>query len=539
MNRFLLFSALFLLIVGASHAQVNEIPNPSFENWGPRAPVSYFTTNTPEGTIQNVFQSGDAQDGASAVQLIAQIIPPTNVTTAGAVSSCISNNCDSGEDIPARDQLFPISQRYEYICGYYKATFVGGDQLFIAADMLVESGGEAPDPVGGTNLATGDRLLPEPAADWTRFQKPITYIPGFNGTPDYTLLAFILVGPDLQANAIVNPNSTAFVDNIFFCDADGDLVGPGGGGDDDEGVLFIVDDASALNASDQAIQNLMESLDEEVTVVSDEAVLDEDANDREIIVISATAQAASMQANFSERGKPVLSMDAELFSSLGMTGNLEDADFGTTESLSSLSVVDGSHPIANGFTGNAEVYVSATPMVWGQPNASASDIVAEDESGRATIFAYEAGRPMVDGTAPARRLGFFMSDEGAAVATSDGMVLLENALLWVLGREGEISSTVDIEAVGGELPTAFALDQNYPNPFNPTTVIPFDLTEAGFVRLTVYNTLGQEVARLVDQVLPSGRFNASFEAADLPSGTYLYRLEANGHTQARTMLLLK
>src|SRR5690606_30218935 len=121
--------------------------------------------------------------------------------------------------------------------------------------------------------------------------------------------------------------------------------------------------------------------------------------------------------------------------------------------------------------------------------------------------------------APDRRVGFFLSDDGAAAATPDGLVLLENAILWALGREGDIDSTVDIETVGTEMPAAFVLGPNYPNPFNPTTVIPFDLTQASAVRLTVYNTLGQEVARLVDEVLPVGRYEAPFDAASLPSGT--------------------
>ncbi len=411
MNRTVLLSAL-LLLVGTARAQVNEIPNASFENWGGIDPVSYLTTNTPDGFLHNVIQSGDAQHGSTSVQLIAQVIPPTDVTTAGSVSSCISNNCRSGEDIPARDQLFPITRRYTHICGYYKATFEGGDQLFIAADMLVESGGVDPDPVGGTNLATGDRTIPEPADDWTFFQKPITYIPGYSGTPDYTFIAFILVGSDLQANNSVSVNSTAFVDNVFFCSAGGDPDGPGGdGGDDEDGVLFIVDNASSMNASDQAIQNLIESLAEDVTVVSDEAVTEADADERELIVVSATVDPAAMQADFSASAKPLLSMEAEGYSALGMTGSVADTDFGATEALTSLSVIDGSHPIANGFSGSAEVYVSASAMMWGQPGASSS-IVAEDASGRATIFTYEQGQAMVNGDAvppPLRRTAWCCS----------------------------------------------------------------------------------------------------------------------------------
>lgn len=90
-----------------------------------------------------------------------------------------------------------------------------------------------------------------------------------------------------------------------------------------------------------------------------------------------------------------------------------------------------------------------------------------------------------------------------------------------------------------EVPQAYALAQNYPNPFNPETAIRFDLPQAGAVRLAVYDVLGREVALLVDGYLPAGRHEAVFEAAQLPSGVYVYRMETAGRTFTRTMLLLK
>ena len=98
------------------------------------------------------------------------------------------------------------------------------------------------------------------------------------------------------------------------------------------------------------------------------------------------------------------------------------------------------------------------------------------------------------------------------------------------------ATAVEDEAV---VPEAFSLHQNYPNPFNPQTVIEYALPEAAQVRLVVYDMLGREVTVLVDGRLPAGRHEAVFEAGELPSGLYVYRLEGGGQTLTRYMLLLK
>jgi len=89
-------------------------------------------------------------------------------------------------------------------------------------------------------------------------------------------------------------------------------------------------------------------------------------------------------------------------------------------------------------------------------------------------------------------------------------------------------------------PDNYALKQNYPNPFNPTTAIEFTLPESGFVTLTVYNTLGEEVAVLINQQMSAGSYEKEFNASGLPSGTYIYKIMVgNKYTSEKKMLLLK
>jgi hypothetical protein len=85
----------------------------------------------------------------------------------------------------------------------------------------------------------------------------------------------------------------------------------------------------------------------------------------------------------------------------------------------------------------------------------------------------------------------------------------------------------------------YTLAQNYPNPFNPTTLISFTLPEAGTVKLTVYNLLGQEIKTLVSGYKDSGVHFYYFDAEDLNSGVYIYKFETKGFTQTRKMTLFK
>jgi hypothetical protein len=104
---------------------------------------------------------------------------------------------------------------------------------------------------------------------------------------------------------------------------------------------------------------------------------------------------------------------------------------------------------------------------------------------------------------------------------------------------GSAGTPTDVKEFGNGAPTAFALDQNYPNPFNPSTKIQFEIPDARFVTLKVYNLLGQEVATLINGQLEAGRYRAEFDARNLPSGTYLYRLQAGDFSEAKKMTVLK
>ena len=106
---------------------------------------------------------------------------------------------------------------------------------------------------------------------------------------------------------------------------------------------------------------------------------------------------------------------------------------------------------------------------------------------------------------------------------------------------GNWSYLFQSSAVGPEpsLPQSFALHQNYPNPFNPSTQIRFSVPSREIVSLRVFDVLGREVTVLVREMLEAGSYVAKFNAANLPSGVYIYTLAAGDYRMSQKMLLLK
>ncbi|TVQ74931.1 MAG: T9SS C-terminal target domain-containing protein, partial [Balneolaceae bacterium] len=90
-----------------------------------------------------------------------------------------------------------------------------------------------------------------------------------------------------------------------------------------------------------------------------------------------------------------------------------------------------------------------------------------------------------------------------------------------------------------DIPLKVTLDQNYPNPFNPATNITFTLAQSEHVQLHVYNMQGQRVATLVNEQRSSGSHNVTFNAENLASGLYMYRLQAGSASITKIMMLVK
>ena len=90
-----------------------------------------------------------------------------------------------------------------------------------------------------------------------------------------------------------------------------------------------------------------------------------------------------------------------------------------------------------------------------------------------------------------------------------------------------------------DIPRIFDLSQNYPNPFNPTTKIKYSTSKSGMVNIKVYNFIGEEIATLINEEKAAGNYEVEFDASDLPSGVYFYRLQEGDFVETKKMILLK
>lgn len=141
-------------------------------------------------------------------------------------------------------------------------------------------------------------------------------------------------------------------------------------------------------------------------------------------------------------------------------------------------------------------------------NYKLTDLITNKDAGQLTIAA--------DGTincSPTLSLSAY----GSTVLRADRVTAIED--------ENRISS--------------FKLEQNYPNPFNPVTNINFELPSAGLVKLSVFNLLGEEVKTLANGLMDAGMHSLKFDATELNSGIYFYKLESGGHAKIRKMVILK
>jgi hypothetical protein len=115
------------------------------------------------------------------------------------------------------------------------------------------------------------------------------------------------------------------------------------------------------------------------------------------------------------------------------------------------------------------------------------------------------------------------------------------------GSVDVLSGSTPVNAKEKDILTDFQLQQNYPNPFNPVTTIEFDLPKSSEVTLKVFNILGEEVATLLSASLLAGTHSLEWDASNLASGVYLYRLQAGdpsqnagqGYVETRKMVLMR
>ncbi len=103
----------------------------------------------------------------------------------------------------------------------------------------------------------------------------------------------------------------------------------------------------------------------------------------------------------------------------------------------------------------------------------------------------------------------------------------------------EANGVIGIINYNNEVPASYSLSQNYPNPFNPVTNIKYQLLRSGFVKLSVYDMIGREIGRIINQDQQAGSYTVQYDASALSSGAYFYRIESQNFTETKKMILIK
>ena len=127
------------------------------------------------------------------------------------------------------------------------------------------------------------------------------------------------------------------------------------------------------------------------------------------------------------------------------------------------------------------------------------------------------------------------------IITGFGSLLLQNPLQFdhSIGEVVLNLNPTAVEEINSDIPSDYALFNNYPNPFNPSTTISFSIPSEEFVSLKIFNSLGEEVADLINETKPAGNYSVSFDASELTSGIYFYKLKTSSFIQTKKMILVK
>jgi hypothetical protein len=155
-------------------------------------------------------------------------------------------------------------------------------------------------------------------------------------------------------------------------------------------------------------------------------------------------------------------------------------------------------------------YADSILLFWNQSSVSA--IRADNDTSRVVYLAFG-----------------FEQITGSAVRDT----ILSRSLSWL--TENVVVNTSDKQSI----PNTFSLEQNYPNPFNPTTRITYSISKSSYTTLKVYDVLGNEISTLVDGKEQAGKHEVEFNASNLSSGVYFYKLQSGGMIQSRKMVVLK
>jgi hypothetical protein len=196
-------------------------------------------------------------------------------------------------------------------------------------------------------------------------------------------------------------------------------------------ALFVTDNAT-LKTSDQLIVDRLTSLGVDVEVKTDAVVAATDTAGKQLVLISSNVNSGALGSRLRDIQVAVICWEPYLYDDMGMTGTVAETDYHWLDGQTSIGIHGTSSPLAAGVYGEQAVYTSSQSVAWGTPSSGAHVVATLKVNSKPCVFTYNAGRSMVGLTAPAKRVGLFLGNDGPTVLTSLGWKIFDEAVKWSL-----------------------------------------------------------------------------------------------------------
>jgi len=221
--------------------------------------------------------------------------------------------------------------------------------------------------------------------------------------------------------------------------------------------------------------------------------------------------------------------DGSIDNTFGASGVVHAMPLGISDYLRSISLQTDGKILAGGFS-----VIDTTGVPANYPQIGMS-LMRFDVNGNVDNGFGNSGVVVI----PTGEFGF-ESGRGLAIQNDHKIVFAGAGETGTMIARFNVNSISSVEEINNNLiPNNIVLEQNYPNPFNPSTKINFSIPISGNVKLEVFNLLGEKIATLVDEFLNSGNYESNFNAENLSSGIYLYKLSAGAFVESKKMVLIK
>ncbi|WP_317135771.1 LVIVD repeat-containing protein [Methanochimaera problematica] len=225
-------------------------------------------------------------------------------------------------------------------------------------------------------------------------------------------------------------------------------------GPEEHGNIVMIVGNVNLNSGDKAVKIHLENMGYTVAIIDDSISKSEDAEGKELVIISSTSSPTFVSKKFKDVNVPVVTWESYIYDDMKMTGTMGGTDYKIIRDQTEVSIIGEGHELSAGLKGTVKVFGARMAENTGIPSDNSIMIANSPNYPQLyTVFGYEKGVEMAGMTAPERRVGLFLSDDSAAQLTADGWKLFDAAVIWAIGGDIQVPPTPEPTLVPTPEPT--------------------------------------------------------------------------------------